>query len=136
MINESPDLDATTEPNDLPDLAVQPGVVDPAGLDDAAGHANIFDDNGVLNVVDKDVVGDTSALTRSFWKPLRNLQTAIAAVVNDTLGNLPWILTATMTTLIDSNGDDDAAKCASSADADYELRADLEANDLDDRTQG
>ena len=46
-----------------------------------------------------------------------------------------------MTTL---NDDDDTAKCTSSADADihelraehYELRADLEANDLDDRTQG
>ena len=65
LINELPDLDATAEPDDLPDLAVQPGVVDFAGLDYTAGHANISDDNGVLYVVDEDVVEDTSALTHS-----------------------------------------------------------------------
>ena len=29
---------------------MQPGVVDPAGLDDTAGRANISDDDGVLHV--------------------------------------------------------------------------------------
>ena len=50
-IDELPDRDATAEPNDLPDAAVQPGVVDPAGLDDTAGRANISDDDGVLHDV-------------------------------------------------------------------------------------
>ena len=44
---ELPDLDATAELDDLPDLAVQPGGVDPAGLDDTTGCANIPDDDGV-----------------------------------------------------------------------------------------
>ena len=51
LIDELPDFDATAEPNDLPDFAVQPGVVDPAGLDDTAGRANISDDDGVLHDV-------------------------------------------------------------------------------------
>ena len=68
LINELPDLDAAAEPDDLPDLAVQPGVVDPAGLDDTAGCANISDDDGVPHVVNKNVVEGTSVLTQSSWK--------------------------------------------------------------------
>ena len=43
-------IDAIAEPDDLPDFAVQPGVVDSDGFENAADSANIPDDDGVLYV--------------------------------------------------------------------------------------
>ena len=41
-------IDAIAEPDDLPDFAAQPGVVDFAGLDNTADYANISGDDGGL----------------------------------------------------------------------------------------
>ena len=57
-------IDATAEPDDLPDPAVQPDIIDPAGLDDAADCANISDDDGAPYVLDNDVVED---LLNPWW---------------------------------------------------------------------
>ena len=63
-------IDAIVEPDDLPDLAVQPGVVDIADLDNTADYANISDNDGVLYVVDKGIAEDTSLFTHPFGSPL------------------------------------------------------------------
>ena len=62
-------IDAIAEPDDLPDFAVQPGVVDFAGLDNTADYANISGDDGGLYVVDMDIVEDTSVSTHPFGSP-------------------------------------------------------------------
>ena len=62
-------IDAIAEPDDLPDFAAQPGVVDFAGLDNTADYANISDNDGVLYVVDKGIAEDTSVFTHPFGSP-------------------------------------------------------------------
>ena len=56
-------IDAIAEPDDLPDFAGQPVVVDSDGFENAADPANIPDDDGALYVGDKDVIEDASILT-------------------------------------------------------------------------
>ena len=56
-------IDTTAEPDDLPEFAVQPGVVDSDGFENAADSADIPDDDGVLYAGDKDVIEDASILT-------------------------------------------------------------------------